>query len=486
MRVNLGKRSLSLVLVFVIFFGFFTPLSTSEAAGAEKGIVSGSKISKVDDRGNVIASKELKVGDSYKLVEEQAGYNTASDAANAVNSTGKRSVGNYYIYKIYDGMYNLSAYKSTPGAWVNLADSSNILAQSGFVSVENTVEEEKPAPVNTGTFKGFTTATRLNVRSSINGPVVNTLLDGSYVEGTYSESGYWIKISLFGKTRYIAAKYTEPIQKKGWVNKGNYRYYIRYRTGLPIKGFAYMNGNRYYFDPMMRYMYRNGVKSTGRSLYYFNSSGVLTSGKRTIYGTTHNQTFNFGKPGTTERSNGYLSKDERDYLGQHAVNTALKAIGTKYYWYGTSLRNGTYCSGLAYRAYIDNGVKIPGPEYGNEARAKELGPQSGPTYRGWGPVGDYGYRMVNAQYNKTDDYTGGTRARHYGNFSNLLPGDLFFARNPEMTHLVATHTAIYAGRLNGVHYTMHSGFAGNRLEPISAITSGWGYTLKAYYQRSFK
>ncbi|MGF0040008.1 hypothetical protein ACQRBF_04415 [Peptoniphilaceae bacterium SGI.131] len=46
------------------------------------------------------------------------------------------------------------------------------------------------------------------------------------------------------------------------------------------------------------------------------------------------------------------------------------------------LKEGLYCSGLAYTAYKNNGIIIPGPEYGNLEEAMSLGPQSGRVSRG--------------------------------------------------------------------------------------------------------
>lgn len=69
---------------------------------------------------------------------------------------------------------------------------------------------------------------------------------------------------------------------------------------------------------------------------------------------------------------------------------------------------------------------------------------------------------------------------------NLNPGDLVFARGMEFVNdLEASHTAIYAGLLNGKPMIIHSGFAGTFLDPISLLVDIWGYPLMDYIQRPY-
>lgn len=55
---------------------------------------------------------------SYKLTGDMAIYGTASDAINRVSSIGSYSAGTYYIYKTYNGMYNVTRTPGIPGAWI--------------------------------------------------------------------------------------------------------------------------------------------------------------------------------------------------------------------------------------------------------------------------------------------------------------------------------------------------------------------------------
>lgn len=61
------------------------------------------------------------VGSAYTLNNSLSGYTTAFDAKTGVNAVSTLSAGKYYIYKIYNGMYNISKYVGSPGAWINPA-----------------------------------------------------------------------------------------------------------------------------------------------------------------------------------------------------------------------------------------------------------------------------------------------------------------------------------------------------------------------------
>lgn len=59
------------------------------------------------------------VGGAYKVLTSVAIYPTAADASSKSSTIGTYSAGTYYIYKIYDGMYNISKTPGVPGAWIN-------------------------------------------------------------------------------------------------------------------------------------------------------------------------------------------------------------------------------------------------------------------------------------------------------------------------------------------------------------------------------
>lgn len=55
----------------------------------------------------------------YKLDGSKAGYITAEYAKGGRNASTTLAAGEYYIYKSFEGMLNLSKQKNVPGAWIN-------------------------------------------------------------------------------------------------------------------------------------------------------------------------------------------------------------------------------------------------------------------------------------------------------------------------------------------------------------------------------
>lgn len=58
-------------------------------------------------------------GSSIKIPAPINVYSTAADAKNRTNPVTQYQNGSYYIYKIYDGMLNISRTKDNPGGWMN-------------------------------------------------------------------------------------------------------------------------------------------------------------------------------------------------------------------------------------------------------------------------------------------------------------------------------------------------------------------------------
>lgn len=63
---------------------------------------------------------DLKIGDKVTLSKSVKGYNTADNALKGKNPTVTYPKGTYYVYKISNGVVNISRIKRVPGAWVVL------------------------------------------------------------------------------------------------------------------------------------------------------------------------------------------------------------------------------------------------------------------------------------------------------------------------------------------------------------------------------
>lgn len=62
---------------------------------------------------------KMEVGSQIVTVDKVPVYGNASDAKNKANVLKTYDAGNYYIYKVFEGMVNISKTKGTAGAWVN-------------------------------------------------------------------------------------------------------------------------------------------------------------------------------------------------------------------------------------------------------------------------------------------------------------------------------------------------------------------------------
>lgn len=136
-----------------------------------------------DQNGNITAKITVKEGQNYQVVERQKGYATAYDADNSVNSNSTVIPGSYFIYKVFEGAFNISSVKDTPGFWIKAEDSQ-----------KNMFEQ----------FKGMDLSPKANAQ------IAN---DGTY-KLLNKVSGYFSAYDALGKTN---AKVT--------LNPGNYYIY---------------------------------------------------------------------------------------------------------------------------------------------------------------------------------------------------------------------------------------------------------------------
>ncbi len=439
-------------------------------------LVRGTKISGTKEGNWIKINFENKVGyihSSFVVEEKPAdeikGFITASVNKRKAASSSSVSLG--YLAR---GTY-IKASPVGNGTWLKV----NLNGETFYI-VKNFVSE---TPIKAHLF----TKNNINVRKGpgLKYETYGRLAKGSYLNGEYVEDGSWVKFSNYGNTVYVNSNLVETVEAKktGWIQKGSNNYYAY--KGVPARGWKTIGSNKYYFDPMMRNLY-TGLKNTGEGVYYFNKNGSLRTGYITVPGTTYNHSYNLAGPSKSELQNKWLKENERQFLGQKALNIALDGSGTKYTWYGIDLKRGVYCSGVPYAAYKQVGITIPGPEYGNLTDAKKHGQQSGDPQYGYGSAGEYGYLMASSQYTKGHQQVG-SRIYFNGDFSKLKAGDIIFAKNPSLSNNIkASHSMIYAGMNNNRPMIIHSGFVqGNILDNISMVTSGWGYRLMPNAHRPY-
>lgn len=78
-------------------------------------------VGKNSEEGFWIQPDELEYasGDRYALTTSLPGYMDAASAAAGQNQVVTVNEGIYYIFRLYDGMYNVSTSETTPGAWID-------------------------------------------------------------------------------------------------------------------------------------------------------------------------------------------------------------------------------------------------------------------------------------------------------------------------------------------------------------------------------
>lgn len=161
--------------------------------------------SKEDD----INLSQLKVGDKITVKNTLRTYINASDAKNEANVRGAYSAGDYYIYKIHNGIFNISRTKGSAGAWVNLEN--NIKQNTSQpIATPNPVQETpspiEETPVQSNLIVRYVSG-GVNVRSEArtSSTKLGQLSRGTKIEGSYV--GSWFKFTYNGRDAYVYSTY---------------------------------------------------------------------------------------------------------------------------------------------------------------------------------------------------------------------------------------------------------------------------------------
>lgn len=153
---------------------------------------------------------------------------------------------------------------------------------------------------------------------------------------------------------------------QGFIEKNNKTYYVDGENGLAI-GWKKIDGALYYFSPYDYRMYKDGMFSTGKGVYWFGKDGKLKTGNRP--GGIKGRLVYWAGPSEKELTNEWLTGEDKElrFRGQEIANFAASYEGLPFKWYGFDLTNGqgVYCVGNAYSAHKAFGIKIPGAEDAN-------------------------------------------------------------------------------------------------------------------------
>lgn len=226
---------------------------------------------------------------------------------------------------------------------------------------------------------------------------------------------------------------------QGFIDKNNKTYYIEGENGLAT-GWRKIDNALYYFSPYDYRMYKDGMFSTGKGVYWFGKDGKLKTGNRP--GGIKGRLVYWAGPSEKELSNEWLTGDDKElrFRGQEIANFAASYEGLPFKWYGFDLTNGegVYCVGNAYSAHKAFGIKIPGANDANIKLHK-------------------GYELTRVQYVDSEKFGG---IRYPADFSKAWPGDLIFNYSPNF-YLGYNHVGIFMGHNNNrpiyVHATLADG-----------------------------
>ena len=138
----------------------------------------------------------LQAGSTYAVTVAIPGYMDSANASKMINSVTSYPAGNYYIYKIYNGMLNITKIQGNPGIWINPS-------QNGTATVPVTAQT---APA-TSTTTAVTTA-NLNMRAGAGTSysIIKTIPSNTTVQ-VLESSGTWKKVSYGGITGWCSATY---------------------------------------------------------------------------------------------------------------------------------------------------------------------------------------------------------------------------------------------------------------------------------------
>lgn len=226
---------------------------------------------------------------------------------------------------------------------------------------------------------------------------------------------------------------------QGFIDKNNKTYYVDGENGLAT-GWRKIDNALYYFSPYDYRMYKDGMFSTGKGVYWFGKDGKLKTGNRP--GGIKGRLVYWAGPSEKELSNEWLTGNDKElrFRGQEIANFAASYEGLPFKWYGFDLTNGegVYCVGNAYSAHKAFGIKIPGANDANIKLHK-------------------GYELTRVQYVDAEKFGG---IRYPADFSKAWPGDLIFNYSPNF-YLGYNHVGIFMGHNNNrpiyVHATLADG-----------------------------
>lgn len=156
-----------------------------------------------------VAVESLQAGGTYTVYAGIPGYRDSYSALSKTNPVTTYAAGSYIIYRIYNGMINITRTAGVPGIWIN--PTQNPVPAAPPAPAEPIPAPQVPAPAPAPEVQSkvyMTTTANLNMRSgpSTSYSIVKTIPRGTSVEIT-GTSGTWKKVVYGSYTGWCSGNY---------------------------------------------------------------------------------------------------------------------------------------------------------------------------------------------------------------------------------------------------------------------------------------
>lgn len=154
---------------------------------------------------SVLANPLPAAGSTYPVTNAIPGYMDSAMASRMINSVTTYQAGNYYVFKVSQGMINISKASNAPGIWIN--------------PIQNTAAADSVlVPVAPVTAPATSTATTMKTTASLNmrkGPSTSyqsilVIPKGATVK-LVEDKGEWKRITYNGSTGWSSGKYLSVV-----------------------------------------------------------------------------------------------------------------------------------------------------------------------------------------------------------------------------------------------------------------------------------
>ena len=175
-----------------------TKLSFALSAAILAGTISASSLT-------VFANPLPAAGSTYPVMNMIPGYMDSANAYKMINSVTTYQAGNYYVYKVYNGMLNISKAPNAPGIWIN--PTQNV----GAAAPVAPSPAPAPAPVSPTVTTMKTTANLyLRTGPATSNKAILVMPKGATVT-LVEDLGTWKKVTYNGTTGWASGSYLSGV-----------------------------------------------------------------------------------------------------------------------------------------------------------------------------------------------------------------------------------------------------------------------------------